>query len=182
MYCAWFSDYTCSANENYCVAITPVAKRWAKLYFMDEKGSWVKLQCFKTTKIKKCVHWLRFWIDAWFNSFSYPAIVVIPSKVADDMILKVAKNHKLNRFPVAIWRNKRTKGTLLRCGVVAKNILSAVLRASLVHNRIQGNLNTNVTDDEKYFSEIGEQCCLLFFLKSPLFLFPVKIGNLPCLE
>lgn len=110
-------------------------------------------------------------------SFSYPAIVVIPSKVADDTILKVAKNHKLNRFPVAIWRNKRTKGTLLRCGTVAKNILSAILRASLIHNRVQGNLNTNVTDDEKYFSEIGEQCCLSFLILSvaPLLLLPVKI-------
>lgn len=86
--------------------------------------------------------------------FSYPAIVVVPCHISDDTIMKVAKNHRLSRFPVAIWRHRRTKGTLLRSGAISnKSVLTAVLRTGLTGGQAQSNHQTS--DDERFYSEIG---------------------------
>ena len=69
--------------------------------------------------------------------------------------MKVAKNHRLNRFPVAVWKHKRTRGTLLRSGITTKSVLAAVLRTGLGGRQTSGNHSANVTDDEQFFSEIG---------------------------
>lgn len=86
--------------------------------------------------------------------FSYPAVVVVPCHITDDTIMKVAKNHRLNRFPVAIWRSKRTKGTLLRSGAINRSVLTAVLRTGVGNTQLQPN-QVNVSEDERFFTEIG---------------------------
>lgn len=85
---------------------------------------------------------------------SYPAIVVVPSPIKDDVLLKVAKNHRLSRFPVAVWRHRKTKGTLLRSGTINKSLLTAVLKTGLGGQQTQGYHSANITDDEKFFTEI----------------------------
>ena len=80
---------------------------------------------------------------------------MIPCRVTDDSLMKVAKNHRLNRFPAAVWINKRTQGTLLRSGTINKSVLTAVLRTGLGGKQTTGNHSANVTDDEQFFSEIG---------------------------
>ena len=103
---------------------------------------------------------LGFWDFTYKKSLllylSYPAIVVIPCRVTDDSLMKVAKNHRLNRFPSAIWRHRRTKGTLLRSGTINRSVLTAVLRSGLGGRQTQGNHSANITDDEQFFSEIGK--------------------------
>ena len=96
-----------------------------------------------------------------FLNTSYPGIVVIPCRVTDDSLIKIAKNHRLNRFPAAVWRHKRTKGTLLRSGVINKSVLTAVLRTGLGGRQTAGNHSANITDDEQFFSEIGMFCLLV---------------------
>lgn len=102
---------------------------------------------------------------------SYPSVLVVPHRISDDTLLKVAKNHRLSRFPVAVWRHKRTKGTLLRSGALNKSVLQAILRTSLGSNQTQGNLSSNVTEDEKLYSEIGNKCYTIFYVFSLFFSF-----------
>ena len=92
---------------------------------------------------------------------SYPAVVVIPSRIIDDTIMKVSKNHRLNRFPVVVWSHRRTKGALLRSGAISKSVLTSVLRGSL-SNQTPGYNNSNITEDEKLFSEIGKKNACIF--------------------
>ncbi|XP_047135249.1 myotubularin-related protein 13 isoform X1 [Hydra vulgaris] len=85
---------------------------------------------------------------------SYPAVVVVPSRVVDDTIMKVSKNHRLNRFPVVVWSHKRTKGALLRSGSISKSVLTSVLKGSLNTNQVSNYNSSNISEDEKMFSEI----------------------------
>lgn len=45
---------------------------------------------------------------------SYPGLVVVPSGLTDEAILRLSRHYKSNRFPVVIWRHARTKAFLLR--------------------------------------------------------------------
>ena len=79
--------------------------------------------------------------------------------------MKVSKNHRLNRFPVTIWRHRRTKGTLLRSGAISRSVLAAILRIGVTAPG-QTNEALNVSDDERFFTEIGMPVVVFFVLIS----------------
>ena len=76
--------------------------------------------------------------------------------MSDDTIIRVAKSHRLNRFPVAVWRHRKTKGILLRSGGISRGVMSAVLKSGLGGIGSQGLSTASVTEDERFFSEIGK--------------------------
>ncbi len=78
---------------------------------------------------------------------------MIPAKVSDDTLMKIAKNYRINRFPVAVWRHRKTRGVLLRCGGLTKSIVAAAVKAGLEAMPSQNVSTTNL--DEKFFTEIG---------------------------
>ena len=82
-------------------------------------------------------------------------MIVTPSRISDDAIMKVSKNYRLSRFPVAVWKHKKTKGTLLRSGGINKAVLSAALKSELGVKQATTNNAVNVTEDAIFFSEIG---------------------------
>ena len=86
-----------------------------------------------------------------------------PAKVSDDTLMKIAKNYRINRFPVALWRHRRSKGVLLRSGGMNKGVIAAVLKASSEGVPSQSLSSSNLSLDEKFFSEIGMNavCCCL---------------------
>lgn len=45
---------------------------------------------------------------------SYPGLVVVPSGLTDEGIMRLSRHYKSNRFPTIIWRHARTKAFLLR--------------------------------------------------------------------
>lgn len=45
---------------------------------------------------------------------SYPALVVVPSGITDECIMRISRFYKSSRFPVAVWRHARTKALLMR--------------------------------------------------------------------
>ena len=83
-------------------------------------------------------------------------MIVIPAKVSDDTLLKIAKNYRVNRFPVAVWRHRRSKGVLLRCGGLTKGVIAAAVKAGVEGVQPQRMSVTNLSLDEKFYSELGE--------------------------
>lgn len=47
---------------------------------------------------------------------SYPSLIVVPTTLTDDCIIRISRSYKSYRFPAIIWRHARTKALLLRSG------------------------------------------------------------------
>eukprot|EP00794_Sanderia_malayensis_P018071 gene18071-19880_t len=84
---------------------------------------------------------------------SYPPVIVTAAKVSDDTLMKIAKNYRLNRFPVAVWRHRKTRGVLLRSGAMNKGVIAAALKAGVEGVPSQGLSSANLSLDEKFFTE-----------------------------
>ncbi|XP_070563333.1 myotubularin-related protein 13-like isoform X5 [Ptychodera flava] len=88
---------------------------------------------------------------------SYPALVVVPSTVADESIRKsLGKCHRQSRFPAITWRHPRTKALLLRCsGFHGKGVMG-MMKSQVVQNTSTGTSTetTRSIEQEKYFQSI----------------------------
>lgn len=47
---------------------------------------------------------------------SYPALIVVPTGINDESIIRISRFYRSNRFPAVVWRHARTKALLLRSG------------------------------------------------------------------
>lgn len=57
---------------------------------------------------------------------SYPGLVVVPSSLSDDCIVRISRFYKSGRFPAVVWRHARTKALLLRSsGFQGKGVIDA---------------------------------------------------------
>ena len=45
---------------------------------------------------------------------TYPAMLILPSGMADDRLERVARAHRHGRLPCIVWRHPRTRALLLR--------------------------------------------------------------------
>lgn len=45
---------------------------------------------------------------------SYPGLIVLPSGITDECIIRISRFYKSSRFPAVVWRHARTKALLLR--------------------------------------------------------------------
>lgn len=105
-----------------------------------------------------------------FSPHSYPSVVVVPQSISDDSILRIAKNHRQGRFPVAVWRHQRNKATLLRAGGIERSTIGSIMRQ---HKTVGGtsvashatSLSASV-EQEKYLAAVGklvkekQNCCV----------------------
>ena len=93
------------------------------------------------------------------SCYSYPAVVVVPQTISDDSILRIAKNHRQGRFPVAVWRHQRTKATLLRAGGIERSTISSLMRQTRavgVGNISSHSISTSASaEQEKFFAAVG---------------------------
>ena len=69
--------------------------------------------------------------------------------------MKIAKNYRANRLPVAVWRHRRSKGALLRCGGLTKGMVTAAIKAGMEGTQGQRVSITNSSLDERFYSELG---------------------------
>ena len=97
----------------------------------------------------------------------YPAVFVIPAKVSDDMVMKIAKNYRANRLPVAVWRHRRSKGTLLRCGGLTKGMVAAAIKAGTEGTQNHRMSIANSSLDERFYSELGMFFIYYGYIKAP---------------
>lgn len=64
---------------------------------------------------------------------SYPGLVVLPSSVSDECIVRMARFYKSSRFPAVVWRHARNKALLLRAsGFQGKGIFDAFKKTDQV--------------------------------------------------
>lgn len=87
-------------------------------------------------------------------------MVVVPQNISDDSILKIAKNHRQGRFPVAVWRHQRNKATLLRAGGIERSTIGSIMRqtktvggSSVASHAISSSASA---EQEKYLAAVGE--------------------------
>lgn len=105
-----------------------------------------------------------------FSPHSYPSVVVVPQSISDDSILRIAKNHRQGRFPVAVWRHQRNKATLLRAGGIERSTIGSIMRqhktvggASVASHAISSSASV---EQEKYLAAVGklvkekQNCCV----------------------
>merc|ERR1719447_277030 len=69
-----------------------------------------RLELGAVSKVVAVSHWRLSMLNYHYNGCGgYPAVIVTPSKISDDSIMKVSKNYRLSRFPVAVWKHKKTR-------------------------------------------------------------------------
>ena len=92
--------------------------------------------------------------------YSYPSVVVVPQSISDDSILRIAKNHRQGRFPVAVWRHKQNKATLLRAGGIERGSIGSIMRQTKTvsgsHLSSHAISSSASAEQEKYFAAVGE--------------------------
>ena len=91
---------------------------------------------------------------------SYPSVVIVPQSISDDSIVRIAKNYRQGRFPVAVWRHQRNKATLLRAGSIERSTIGSIMRqtktvapGSVASHTISSSASA---EQEKYFAAVGE--------------------------
>ncbi|XP_074605890.1 myotubularin-related protein 13-like [Acropora palmata] len=89
---------------------------------------------------------------------SYPSVVVVPQSISDDSILRIAKNHRQGRFPVAVWRHKQNKATLLRAGGIERGSIGSIMRQTKTvsgsHLSSHAISSSASAEQEKYFAAV----------------------------
>ncbi|XP_031559820.1 myotubularin-related protein 13-like [Actinia tenebrosa] len=84
---------------------------------------------------------------------SYPAVLVIPQSISDDTLLRVAKNHRQGRFPVAIWKHHKNKATLLRAGGIERSSMASLIRSGIGSSGGQ-SIPSSSLEQEKLFGAV----------------------------
>lgn len=91
--------------------------------------------------------------------YSYPSVVLVPQSISDDSILRIARNHRQGRFPVAVWRHQKNKATLLRAGGIERSTIGSIMRqtktvsgSGVTHHAISSSASV---EQEKYFAAVG---------------------------
>ncbi|CAF1306921.1 unnamed protein product, partial [Didymodactylos carnosus] len=85
---------------------------------------------------------------------SYPPVLVLPKDILDENLKKVARCHKLQRVPVIVWRNPRTKALLLRgSGFYNKGFISLLVKGPQTTNSSSSDTNASI-EQERYFDAI----------------------------
>ncbi|XP_028407553.1 myotubularin-related protein 5-like [Dendronephthya gigantea] len=79
----------------------------------------------------KSMPWRISVVNLQYVCRSYPAVLVVPHQVSDDSILRVAKNHRQMRFPVATWRNKTNSAVLLRSSAIERSSVASIIRTGV---------------------------------------------------
>ena len=90
-------------------------------------------------------------------SFSYPAVLVVPQHVTDDSLLRVSKNHRHMRFPVATWRHKVNKfAVLLRSSAIERSSVASIIRSGVAASGGSTDaIRSSNVEQDKYLSAVG---------------------------
>ena len=84
-------------------------------------------------------------------------MLVVPRHVSDDSILRVVKNHRQLRFPVATWKNPRNKAVLLRSSAIERSSVAAIIRSGVAASGGSTDaIRSSNVEQDKYLSAIGE--------------------------
>ena len=85
--------------------------------------------------------------------------MLVPQSISDDSILRIARNHRQGRFPVAVWRHQYNKATLLRAGGIERSTIGSIMRqtktvsgSGVTHHAISSSASV---EQEKYFAAVG---------------------------
>ena len=57
-----------------------------------------------------------------FIAVTYPALLLVPSKVADESLKRYARLHRQSRFPSVTWKHSKNQALLLRGSIYNSNI------------------------------------------------------------
>ncbi|XP_020625172.1 myotubularin-related protein 13-like isoform X2 [Orbicella faveolata] len=102
------------------------AERLSKLSYC---GDYSRLKLGNIAKDSSIGPWRICMVNVTYTACrSYPSVVVVPQSISDDSILRIAKNHRQGRFPVAVWRHQRNKATLLRAGSIERSTIGSIMR------------------------------------------------------
>ncbi|CAB3984119.1 Myotubularin-related 13 [Paramuricea clavata] len=86
---------------------------------------------------------------------SYPAVLVVPHHVSDDSILRVAKNHRQMRFPVATWKNRANKAVLLRSSAIERSSVASIIRTGVAASGGSTDaIRSSNVEQDKYLSAV----------------------------
>jgi myotubularin-related protein 5/13 len=89
--------------------------------------------------------------------YSYPAVLVVPHHVSDDSILRVAKNHRQMRFPVATWKNRVNKAVLLRSSAIERSSVASIIRTGVAASGGSTDaIRSSNVEQDKYLSAVGK--------------------------
>ncbi|CAF4049913.1 unnamed protein product, partial [Rotaria sordida] len=85
---------------------------------------------------------------------SYPLVLVLPKDILDESLKKVARCHKLQRVPVIVWRNPRTKSLLLRGSAFCnKGFINLLVKGPQTNSSSSSDTNASI-EQERYFDAI----------------------------
>ena len=85
---------------------------------------------------------------------SYPLVLVLPKDILDESLKKVARCHKLQRVPVIVWRNPRTKSLLLRGSAFCnKGFINLLVKGPTTNTSSSSDTNASM-EQERYFDAI----------------------------
>ena len=110
--------------------------------------------------------------------------MLVPHSISDDSILRIARNHRQGRFPVAVWRHQYNKATLLRAGGIERSTIGSIMRqtktvsgSGVTHHAISSSASV---EQEKYFAAVGRYplACKAF---PCLFSNWGELGTSPCI-
>lgn len=86
-------------------------------------------------------------------------MLVVPHSVSDDSILRVAKNHRQTRFPVATWKNRLNKAVLLRSSAIERSSVASIIRSGVAASGGSTDaIRSSNAEQDKYLSAVGKLC------------------------
>ncbi|XP_068760421.1 myotubularin-related protein 13-like [Montipora capricornis] len=137
-------------------AVVQGVERLSKLSYC---GDYARLKLGNIEKDSSVGPWRICMVNVTYTACrSYPSVVVVPQSISDDSILRIAKNHRQGRFPVAVWRHQRNKTVLLRAGGIERSTIGSIMRQT--KNVGGGHVTSNAisssasVEQEKYLAAV----------------------------
>ena len=99
-----------------------------------------------------------------YSCCSYPAVLVVPHQVSDDSILRVVKNHRQMRFPVATWKNRVNKAVLLRSAAIERSSVASIIRTGVAASGgSTDTIRSSNVEQDKYLTSVGKSWLIRIF-------------------
>ena len=87
----------------------------------------------------------------------YPGLIVLPSKTTDEMIKKVSRCYRHNRFPAIVWKHPSTRALILRSSASnSKSMIGLFKPQSTNSNAINANSTQIFSGTNSYFDTQAE--------------------------
>lgn len=83
---------------------------------------------------------------------TYPGLIIVPYKVSDDIMKRMSRFYRFNRFPAIVWKHPRSRALIIRSSAfMSKNMMSALFKGQAGNTNPNPSSNMNIDFEQECY-------------------------------